>query len=211
MPSFNTDHKHIGWGFWLWWVLVTTIVVAAGLAIMGVAYTLVDLPRQVATGTVSSVVGWALFAVVGVPLVGAPLGVLQWLVLRQHIHRAGRWILATSVGWIAFSPLGVLTGLLQWLILRRQVSRASWWLLANIAGWVPGAAAGLLALWVMANVLAGELYCLDPIGAGICPPKPPALAMAALGAAGGTGMGAVTGAITGAVLVWLLRRPTPQW
>ena len=52
---------------------------------------------------VASSVGWALGRVVvgGVLGVGDVLGVgvLQWLVLRRHVARAGWWVVASTVGW----------------------------------------------------------------------------------------------------------------
>lgn len=45
---------------------------------------------------------------------GPFLGVPQWLVLRRHLPRAGRWVLANSVAWAAGMPMIFLaTGLIQ--------------------------------------------------------------------------------------------------
>lgn len=38
-------------------------------------------------------------------VLGPFLGVPQWLVLRRHLPRAGRWVLANSVAWAAGMPM----------------------------------------------------------------------------------------------------------
>lgn len=112
---------------------------------------------------------------------------LQWLVLRKHLARAGWWVAASlaavavvggvilgvglldaDVGWVAgMSAFGTVVGVLQWAMLKRQVHRAGWWVLASTVGWVAGMPLGDIA-------------------------GPPAL-------------GAVYGVVTGTMLVWLLR------
>ena len=53
-------------------------------------------------------------AVVMGAVLGPFLGVPQWLVLRRHLPRAGRWVLANSVAWAAGMPMIFLaTGLIQ--------------------------------------------------------------------------------------------------
>ena len=56
--------------------------------------------------TVDADVGW----VVGTGLIGLVAGVLQWLVLRQTVARAGWWVLASTVGWVAGIPIGEMVG-----------------------------------------------------------------------------------------------------
>ena len=41
---------------------------------------------------------------VGIALGGILTGVLQWLVLRRQVARAGWWVLATTVGWVVGGP-----------------------------------------------------------------------------------------------------------
>jgi hypothetical protein len=182
-----------GWGFWLLWVLASTVGWAVGLAV-GDA-----VGDAVGGGGVVAMV-----AAVG----GA--GVAQWLLLRRQVHRAGWWILASTAGWavglavggavshavvgavgsaMRFAVLlavgdavggavaGAVVGAAQWLILRRQVRRAGWWILASTAGWAVGLSVGDAVGWAVGD---------------------------AVGWAVG---GAVIGIITGAVLVWLLRQP----
>jgi hypothetical protein len=53
-------------------------------------------------GMVNADVGW----IGGVSLFGTVVGVLQWLVLRRQVARAGWWVLASTVGWVVGMPLG---------------------------------------------------------------------------------------------------------
>lgn len=68
-------------------------VLAVGVVIFGV-------------GAVDSDVGW----IVGVSLFGTTVGVLQWLVLRSQVSRAGWWVAASTLGWAAGMPFGDING-----------------------------------------------------------------------------------------------------
>ncbi len=171
----------VGWRFWLWWVLASTVGWAVG-------------------GNVGSIVDGSVAVAMGV----AGAGALQWLVLRRQVARAGRWVLASIVavpvagiiGFAAGVSLGVFSGadvvaeagtigvvvggtvlgVLQWvMVLERRAKRAGWWVLVSTVG------------WVVAGVVSGAV---DPV-------------------VGVAVIGAVYGAITGPVLMWLLRRPMP--
>jgi hypothetical protein len=170
-----------GWRLWFLWLMSG----AVGWGV-GVAWGSFGEPGDPKTLQSIPTVIWA--AYLGVAVGGILVGVLQWLVLRRHLTRAGRWVLASLgaaaavgvvvfgvsvvnayVGWVAGVGLfGTVVGVLQWLVLRRQVARAGWWVLASTVGWVAGM----------------------PLGDIVGPP----------------GLGAAYGAITGAALVWLLRR-----
>lgn len=72
------------------WVLVSMGAIAVvGVVIFGV-------------GVVDPELGW----ISGVSLFGTMVGVLQWVVLREQIPRAGWWVLASTTGWIAGMPIG---------------------------------------------------------------------------------------------------------
>ena len=84
------------------WVLASAVA-GAVIGVVGVALgaTLGFGTRWVGggpetTGEASSG-EWALFVLLG--LYGTVLGVLQWLVLRRQVARAGWWVLASTVGW----------------------------------------------------------------------------------------------------------------
>ena len=116
------------------------------------------------------------------------VGGLEWLVLRRHVARAIRWVLAcfgavavvgvvvfgvgafdADAGWVVGTGIfGTVAGVFQWLVLKGQVPRAGWWVLASTVGWVVGI----------------------PVGEEL----------------GWNGLGAGYGLITGMVLVLLLRQ-----
>ena len=186
------QRTHVGWGFWFWWVLASTVGYAVGNAAgMKVLRAVVGAAEYRGKGFVVAIL-------LGVVMTGAAVGVIQWLVLRREVSGAGWWVLASTVGWVMgtaaaglgillvglqeFSPVsaslvfsvmvGAVVGVLQWLILRRQLRRAGWWVPASIVGWAMG--------------------------------------QAAHGAIGLPAVGAVSGAITGIALVRLLRQPIAE-
>lgn len=122
-------------------------------------------------------------------IVGALIGLAQWLVLRQMLPRSEWWILASILGWLGSwlivetglpsiadpiirsvvvgATFGLGLGLAQWVLLQRRVQYALLWLPINVVSW----AVGLTGIF------------------------------------GATVTGAVVGAATGLVLDWLLRHP----
>ena len=89
-----------------WWV-VTIPVGAAVAGVVGVTVGMVaglvsnpGSPSPLGGADLGVDVGW----VVGAGLFGPVLGVLQWLVLRRQVARAGWWVLATTVGWVVGGP-----------------------------------------------------------------------------------------------------------
>ncbi|MCJ7668464.1 MAG: hypothetical protein MUP04_09355 [Anaerolineae bacterium] len=165
----------IGWGFWLWWVSASTVGWFSGFIVGSVGgYAVMEILPSYA------LVAW------GGVVLGAGVGIFQWLVLRRRVSRAGWWVLARTVGLAGGAVVGTtavalaggdpttwgvvggwvvggaMAGLMQWFVLRRQVSRAGWWVLASTVGW------------------AVSSY------------------------------GVVLGAVTGIAVVWLLRQPIPE-
>ena len=153
----SQETRSFDWALWWQWVLVSTL---------------------------GWLLGWTLVHQV---VIGAVIGIAQWLVLRRLVSRAGWWILASTVGWavgaavvtLVFPPqpgvlagavLGAMTGLAQWFVLRRWVRQAGWWVLISALGW----AIGLIGV----------------LGASLA--------------------GAVVGAVTGIALELLLRHPHPN-
>jgi hypothetical protein len=156
----NHRDSSTGWRLWLAWMLMSTIGVAAVFVLTSAVAMLVG----------AVLCGGAEDKVPFVPFVGFSFGIMQWLVLRRHIPRAGWWVLTSTAGWIAglgvpavvfkvvegiapgaiepevfavafFVAVGTAVGMLQWLVLRRHAPQAGWWVLASIVGW---AALGLI-------------------------------------------------------------------
>ena len=83
----KTERSQVGTGFWFWWLIAGVTGLGVGLGLLGALIeTLASLSSIVSSITVVAVAG---------AVVGASLGVAQWLVLRRHIPRAGWWVLAT--------------------------------------------------------------------------------------------------------------------
>ena len=184
-----------GWGFWLGWVLASTVGWIIGF-IIGFGLGLFIVGEDTGINVLSSILGDFIFGAG----IGFGVGILQWLVLRRRVSRAGWWILASTAGlavaWggggvlrlgssaerVAVMALGgAVAGILQWLVLRGKVSRAGWWVLASTVGW--------------ALSIAVREVLTDPGGGGIM---------------GNLMPGVVLGAVTGGALVWLLRQPVPE-
>jgi hypothetical protein len=208
----KVERSQVGWGFWLGWVVASTVGWFVGLIMM---YIIGFLMAE------SFDIEWLTDLYMGIML-GIGVGVLQWLVLRRRVSRAGWWVLASAAGFVVvggsvfgaadvvFGFLegmggmssfinvlgrtvvvalgGAVTGILQWLVLRSQVSRAGWWVLASTVGW------GLC----MAVAFSGVSLLESDIETFI-----PTLLLL-------VGGGVVLGAVTGGALVWLLRQPVPE-
>jgi Tol biopolymer transport system component/streptogramin lyase len=138
--------------------------------------------------------GYVLLTIVG----GSLLGLVQWLVLRRWIKRAGWWIAASIATWLLcgfslFIPrdsgiiahlvigaiIGGLAGLPQWLVLNFSTRKAAWWILATAIGWALFTTIGL----ALVNVLD--------------------IAVIAAGAA-------IASSMTGIALVWLFAQETKE-
>ena len=221
----TVERSQVGWRFGILWMLVTTVGWAIGVVLIlvtTVVWVWNDVMSLVfahsgeaAEPFIASVLGGIFAYVIIVAAPGSVLGLVQWLVLRRQISRAGWWILASAAGlavatgagivvaestfdpiglvncavlgrWVAVVVLGgAVISILQWFVLRRQVSQASWWVLANTLG------------WASCMALSGASIIATPVGLG-------PLLMSLIGG------GVVLGAVTGGALVRLLRQPLPE-
>jgi hypothetical protein len=189
--------SQVGWGFWLQWVVASTVGLYVGwvLSFVLLAFSGIALGLEYCDACDGLAFGIGL---------GIGIGVLQWLVLRRRVSGAGWWVLASFAGgygimhagftgyseslrmsYVSLLGLtgvvalsGAVTGTLQWLILRGQVSRAGWWVLASTVG------------WGLAIALSRGVGASDFVAVGV--------------------VGAVLGAVTGGALVWLLRQHVPE-
>ena len=133
------------WGLWLQWIMVTTV---------------------------GWVLGMLFIHPFGLAASGIAIGVLQWVVLQQHISRGRQWILASIVGWttgwtlaliavpsdfrlLAGIVLGVSVGAAQWLVLRREVRLAGWWPIVSALAWATGM--GVMPGVLMSGILPGSM------------------------------------------------------
>lgn len=188
MATMRIERAKVGWRVWLGWMLACVASAAMALTVTGAV---------VGAGSLNAVVVWAVFGLV----IGASLGITQWLVLRRQIPQAYMWLLASAVGGAvagilgfamggpAGGPLGgavigASLGIPQWLVLRHRVSQAYVWVLISIVGFALGLSAGEAVGFAVGGAVGWPV--------------------------GGTIHGIVVGAITGGALVWLLRQPVPE-
>ena len=202
----SRERTPVDWRLWLQWMLASTVGWAVG-------------------GGLSGSLGSIQVGYVGGMTVGATgAGVLQWLVLRQRIARAGWWVLATmlssavvgglivAMGFVGGKAWGAtwsadpgrVVGGLAGMGLFGTVLAALQWLVlrrqvARAGWWVLAGGVGWVAGAPLGAVLGGGLSgVLGWSGSG-----------ASDWALTWAGVGAVYGAITGRVLVWLLHQPAP--
>ena len=178
--------------FWLWWVLASAVGGALGY-----------LVAVSVLATLSDGMYGALVDAVVLTMLGAGVGAMQWLVLRQHIPLTGWWVLASALGGtlavavaaaapttgivlVGYGLLGTSMGVMQWLVLRQHVPHATWWLLASAVGWAVGPPAAQAI-----NCAAALLPELETVGVALL-----------FGI-----VAAVAGATTGIVLLWLMHTP----
>ena len=117
-----------------WWLLASTAGFAvAGGGGYGAAVVAFDYSEVLeGLGSFAAVLRWTMVVALG----GAVTGILQWLVLRGQVSRAGWWVLASTVGW----GLGMTAGIAY-----------SWpgpmWLI--VTGAVLGAVMGGALVWLL--------------------------------------------------------------
>jgi hypothetical protein len=193
MAAIVREPSRIGWRFWIYWMLATIAGAAAYMiAVVPLSAIMAATPRSAEMPVVLAI------GALGTALLGAFLGLGQWLVLRRYLPRSGGWIVATLFGYSiplssgmvyaggppALGPVvmglefGLGLGVLQWLVLRTRVYQAGWWIPISIAGWA-------LAFSLTGVVYLSGIY-IEPMD----------LLFALL----------IPVAVTGAGLVWLLRR-----
>ena len=116
---------------------------------------------------------------------GVAIAFLQWLVLKQHIPKAWRWIVVSAIGWslgwgislFAYSldldfmsgmVIGFTTGAAQWLILRGEIRWSGWWIAVSTVAWAVGISVlpGIMLPGTMAGLITGiglELLLRNPL------------------------------------------------
>ena len=143
----NQDSNTFDWALWFYWLMATTW---------------------------GWLVGALLFPGLGRVTVGLFVGVFQWLIMMRRISRAWRWIVASTIGWVAgwaidfyiistefnfFSGMviGAGIGFAQWIVLRREIQWGGWWIVVSIVGWSTGLTLlpGMLLTGMMAGLITG--------------------------------------------------------
>jgi hypothetical protein len=143
----DTKTKSMDWALWFYWIMATTLGWLAGALLFN-----------------------------GIPLVisGVAIAGFQWSVLYKRIHKSWRWLVFSSLAWIAgyilyillipgqldilLGPfLGAILGVVQWLILRKELEWTGWWIPINILAWTTGLTImpGLLTSGALPGALTG--------------------------------------------------------
>jgi hypothetical protein len=211
-----SDQKacRFGWASWLWWVLASAIgLVVGACASRNLASSY--LARHWNRGVLLASHGFAL---------GASVGMLQWLVLRRRVARAGWWIPASAAGWmVSRSACSAVTRNVSIYRLVRPDGLESLIWYTSFLRRLEGLGSSLpLVVFVAAGASAGVLQWLilrresSLSGWWIVAST---LGWAAIGVIwtlilgdlrGATCVsGALGGAVTGLALIWLFRHPTP--
>ncbi len=208
----QTERTAVGWGFWLRWLVASSVGLMIGLAVY--------LPLAVVLGDELEVVPRTLVSAAGGGALGLSLGVAQWLLLRRRSPDQGRWVLASVAGGTVGGTgalvaadimgaamgtdfitnlvaggafLGASLGMAQWLLMRQRFARTGWWVVASTVGLSLGLGIG--------RVGGAALYD------GMVVPMGETVARLLATVLFGTVLVAGYGAITGGVLLWLRRQP----
>jgi len=190
----------VGRSFWFRWLVASAVGSGVGVVSwvsVGTAAEALGITGQ------SGIAGAIVPGLVGAAF-GAPFGIAQWMVLRRHLQRAGRWVTASTLGYgvvflvggLFFSgegatdlpagrvvllggllgaAIGIPPSTLQWLlVLRTQLPSSATWIPASVLSWALGFAVSFL----LRLTLGDPSFVLGPI---------------------------VAVALLGIVLIWLLR------
>jgi len=215
----------IGWGFWLKWVLATTVGFSISIFILHILFSVVgemlgDIPDNSFIAQLADNMLFTL-AVYLIPA-GAGAGIIQWLILRRRVSRVGWWAPAMVAGFfLAFVLLyalsitfkGHYTNMLPehimpfvFLALGGTLAGVFQWFfmrkhISQAGWWVLASAVGWslgTAVWRLGDWFLYEWVGFRPGGL---------FEFLHILNASGLLFGIIMGAVTGGALVWLLRQP----
>ncbi len=197
----NTERAQVGWGFWLWWVLASTVGLAVGMVVRPLAFYVVGAWLTWGGGievvfALDDVVAYEVAVVLSGALGGTSVGIAQWLVLRRRVARAGWWVLASSVG--------LAVGMVVGPDIIPDLSRAEPTFVVGIAqvalrGVRDGASMGIAQWLVLRRRVARGGWWVLASTVGL-----------AVGVLFSVAAGVIYAPITGGVLVWLLRQSVTE-
>lgn len=131
-------YRRVAWA--RWWAFASFIGWLAGLMLgPGVSSginVLLSLAGSEARVTYAPA-GWAVF--------GTAMGTAQWYLLRWHVHRAGWWVLVSSVAWTCGFAVAV--------PLSEVIGRVTG---SALAGMIVGTISGVPMIWLLRNPIPGR-------------------------------------------------------
>jgi len=208
-----------------WGSITVGVVAALILALVGMSTGENAFVNSVLSSVMLTTVFLAAFGTV----LGAAIGFTQWLMLRQHVHKAGWWVPASAVGWIIWC-LGIVIA----TALTQSNGTASEVRLANDIIVIATGAIGLTVgvsqwivlrrrvrssgWWILASIVGWAIigYLLATQGVTIVsgdhldPGEVNITTGLLVLVSGIAGANAMSSTITGAVLVWLLHQSRPE-
>jgi hypothetical protein len=196
----HTNQKNIGFGFWLVWVLASTLGFGLG-AVLGIGIPLGFVPE----GAASPILFGALFGVIG--------AFPQWMIIRKQAQESGLWIPFSALAFMLsvvsaasggsnvspdFNPFfivagiyGLLGGFLQSLLLEKRGVPIIGWIVASVIGGLLGCTMNGSAVAAVSTKEAWQLGTMTFFSIWF-----------RIGAPFGLGLGITTGA----ALLWFSRR-----
>jgi hypothetical protein len=224
ISAMQVERRRIGYTFLLQWSLATAVGAVVGRILsfslgmfgflLGAA---VGRMLSISLSTFGFLLGFPMaFAIAGFG-VGAAVGMMQRIVLRQWVTHSQPWsamsVLGGTLGGaiagciISFLPdnvslyigspitgalVGTGLGTMQYLVLRKWVYDSQWWVLTNAIGWTISE----VALWFMVMSSGGSRALFKGVFTGAADLKGLAIVLLS---------GAISGIGTGIYLLWLLR------
>jgi len=205
----TVERKRIGWGFGLMWVFLSAVGWFMGfLGGFLASFAPIELIGQTPLGV-------GLASCVNAIVLGAVVGIFQWVILRERVPGAGRWV------WASIAGLAVAGGVGGAVVVAGANPDIGMGSLAAVVGWtlvvaLGGAVTGMLQRPVLRGQVsrAGWWMLASTVGWGLGMAVTEALrevrvqAFSPGGFFGSLAAGGVAfGAVTGGALVWLLRQP----
>ncbi len=190
---YKQEKSSIGWFFWFQWTVATIL---GGIPIV-----------VVKLGNFSAV------AIIGAGIVvGFTTGIMQWLVVRQWVYRAGWWILASAVGGVVAFSVALIGSMIGSLFQFMGFGVVGFIITGIVAGAISGTTIGIIQWFVLRQWVyrAGWwIFCRAVVGPIVVIGK-----LIFILSGGGVALvlgeiitGTLTGAVTGVLLVWLLKHP----
>jgi hypothetical protein len=185
----TVERMHISRRLWLQWVLASVVGFFLGFIVTWGAISKVErmLPA---------------FEIMASAAFGAGVGIMQWRIVRRHVSGARWWALASILGSVVGTGVGIAVLLAAGYhidYIRGATASAEWGIIISAVG---GAMVGVMqwsilqrefskaGWWVLASAAGWALVQLGGIGCFAAP--------------------VWLGAVTGLALVWLLRQPAKE-